>query len=37
MDGVDHMSRSKMLIGRLREHDLKNGQSTARHAAGTDG
>jgi hypothetical protein len=37
MDGADHMSRSKMPIGRLELHDLKNERPIVHQAAGSDG
>jgi hypothetical protein len=37
MDGADHMSRSKMPIGRLGLRDLENGRPIVHHAAGSDG
>jgi hypothetical protein len=36
-DGSDHVSSSKIRIGRLGMRDLKNGRSAARHAARSDG
>jgi hypothetical protein len=37
MDGADHVSRSWMLIGRLRACNLKNGQPAFIHVVGSDG